>query len=156
FSTTWIEMIGTEGALLVDDSHRDVVLNTMEKGMQLPMSTMPGERVDHTYAVPMAAETIHFLEAVAYDRPVMVAPEHARMVMEIYMAADVSAERNESVTLPLKGSKSVRAAAESQELRKPDPGLSLKCQRETPDASDARSSAAEESACSAARSRRAT
>src|SRR5438477_5006373 len=111
FSTTWIEMIGTEGALLVDDSHRDVVLNTVKKGMQLPMSTMPGERVDHTYAGPMAAETIHFLEAVAYDRPVMVAPEHARMVMEIYMAADVSAERNESVTLPLKGSKSVRAAA---------------------------------------------
>src|SRR5207244_705249 len=72
FSTTWIEMVGTEGALLVDDSHRDVVLNTMEKGMQLPMSTMPGERVDHTYAGPMAAETVHFLEAVAYDRPVMV------------------------------------------------------------------------------------
>jgi len=111
FSTTWIEMVGTEGALLVDDSHRDVVLNTMEKGMQLPMSTMPGERVDHTYAGPMAAETIHFLEAVAYDRPVMVTPEHARMVMEIYMAADLSAERNESVTLPLKDSKPVRAAA---------------------------------------------
>ncbi len=111
FSTTWIEMVGTEGALLVDDSHRDVVLNTIEKGMQLPMSTMPGERVDHTYAGPMAAETVHFLEAVAYDRPVMVTPEHARMVMEIYMAADLSAERNESVTLPLKGSKSVRAAA---------------------------------------------
>ncbi len=111
FSTTWIEMIGTEGALLVDDSHRDVVLNTVEKGMQLPMSTMPGERVDHTYAGPMAAETTHFLEAVAYDRPVMVTPEQARIVMEIYMAADVSAERNESVTLPLKGSKPVRAAA---------------------------------------------
>ncbi len=111
FSTTWIEMVGTEGALLVDDSHRDVVLNTMEKGMQLPMSTMPGERVDHTYAGPMAAETVHFLEAVAHDRPVMVTPEHARTVMEIYMAADLSAERNESVTLPLKGSKPVRAAA---------------------------------------------
>src|SRR5207249_2008641 len=62
FSTTWIEMVGTEGALLVDDSHRDVVLNTMEKGMQLPMSTMPGERVEHTYAGPMPAETVHFLE----------------------------------------------------------------------------------------------
>src|SRR5437762_2714174 len=111
FSTTWIEMVGTEGALLVDDSHRDVVLNTMEKGMQLPMSTMPGERVDHTYAGPMAAETVHFLEAVAHARPVMVTPEHARTVMEIYMAADLSAERNESVTLPLKGSKPVRAAA---------------------------------------------
>ena len=40
FSTTWIEMIGTEGAVMVDDSHRDVVINTMAKGMQLPMSTM--------------------------------------------------------------------------------------------------------------------
>jgi predicted dehydrogenase len=111
FSTTWIEMIGTEGALMVDDSHRDVVLNTMQKGMQLPMSTMPGERVEHTYAGPMAAETIHFLEAVAFDRPVMVTPEHARMVMEVYIAADLSAERNEPVSLPLKGSKPVRAAA---------------------------------------------
>src|SRR6266540_2999849 len=111
FSTTWIEMIGTEGALMVDDSHRDVVLNTMQKGMQLPMSTMPGERVEHTYAGPMAAETIHFLEAVAFDRPVMVTPEHARMVMEVYMAADLSAERNEPVSLPLKPAKSVRAAA---------------------------------------------
>ncbi|MCX7153886.1 MAG: Gfo/Idh/MocA family oxidoreductase [Proteobacteria bacterium] len=68
FSTTWIEMVGTEGVIMVDDSHRDVVLNTMNKGMVLPMSTMPGEGVDHTYAGPMAAETIHFLEAVACDR----------------------------------------------------------------------------------------
>ena len=111
FSTTWIEMVGTEGALLVDDSHRDVVLNTMDKGMQLPMSTMPGERVEHTYAGPMAAETVHFLEAVALDRPVMVTAEHARMVMEVYIAADISAEKNEPVSLPLKPAKSVRAAA---------------------------------------------
>src|SRR6267142_2815420 len=111
FSTTWIEMVGTEGALLLDDSHKDVVLNTMKSGMQFPMSTMPGEFVEHTFAGPMAAEKVHFLEAVVYDRPVMVTPEHARMVMEIYMAADLSAERNEAVTLPLKQSKSVRAAA---------------------------------------------
>ena len=111
FSTTWIEMVGTEGALMVDDSHRDVVLNTLQKGMQLPMSTMPGERVEHTYAGPMAAETIHFLEAVALDRPVMVNPEHARMVMEVYIAADLSAERNEPVSLPIAGQTSVRAAA---------------------------------------------
>ena len=101
FSTTWIEVIGTEGAVLVDDSHRDVVLNTTEHGMRLPLSTMPGEFVDHTYAGPMAPETIHFLEAVVYDRPVMVTPEHARMVMEVYIAADLSAERNEPVALPL-------------------------------------------------------
>jgi predicted dehydrogenase len=111
FSTTWIEMIGTEGAVMVDDSHRDVVVNTMAKGMQLPMSTMPGEAVDHTYAGPMAAETIHFLEAVALDRPVLVTPEHARMVMEVYIAADLSAESNLPVTLPLKDTKKVRAVA---------------------------------------------
>jgi len=105
FSTTWIEMIGTEGAVMVDDSHRDVVLNTMSKGMQLPMSTMPGEAVEHTYAGPMAAETVHFLEAVACDRPVMVTPEHARMVMEVYIAADLSAERNLPVDLPLRPAK---------------------------------------------------
>ena len=105
FSTTWIEMVGTEGAILVDDSHKDVVLNTMKSGMQLPMSTMPGEFVEHTFAGPMAAETVHFLEAVAHDRPVMVTPEHARMVMEVYIAADLSAERNLPVDLPLRPSK---------------------------------------------------
>jgi predicted dehydrogenase len=101
FSTTWIEMVGTDGAVIVDDSHRDVVLNTVDKGMMLPMSTMPGEAVEHTYAGPMAPETIHFLEAVVFDRPVMVTPEHARMVMEVYIAADISAEKNEPVSLPL-------------------------------------------------------
>jgi scyllo-inositol 2-dehydrogenase (NAD+) len=111
FSTTWIEMIGTEGAIMVDDSHRDVVLNTMSKGMQLPLSTMPGEFVEHTYAGAMAAETLHFLEAVAYDRPVLVTPEHARMVMEVYLAADLSAERNQPVDLPLQWPKKIRSAS---------------------------------------------
>jgi len=111
FSSTWIEFLGTEGALLVDDSHKDVVLNTMKSGMQLPMSTMPGEPVEHVYAGPMAAETVSFIEAVAYDRPVVVTPEHARMVMEVYMAADLSAERNAPVDLPLAGPAAKRAAA---------------------------------------------
>jgi predicted dehydrogenase len=110
FSTTWIEMVGTEGAVMVDDTHRDVVLNTMKSGMQLPMSTMPGEPVDHTYAGAMAPETVHFLEAVALDKPVLVTPEHARMVMELYIAADRSAETNLPIELPLKG-KSLEKAA---------------------------------------------
>ncbi len=111
FSTTWIEFVGTEGVVMVDDSHRDVVLNTMAKGMVLPMSTMPGEAVDHTYAGPMAAETLHFLEAVALDRAVLVTPEHARMVMEVYLAADLSAETHQPVTLPLADANRVRAVA---------------------------------------------
>lgn len=113
FSTTWIEMIGTEGAVLVDDSHRDVVVNTMKKGMQLPMSTMPGEFVGHTYAGAMAPETVHFLEAVVHDRPVLVTPEHARMVMEVYIAADLSAERNAAVDLPCEKPRSGSASRSS-------------------------------------------
>lgn len=104
FSTTWIEMVGTEGAVFVDDSHKDVVINTMKSGMQLPMSSMPGEQVEHVYAGPMAAETLHFLEAVVRDEPVMVTPEQARAVMEVYIAADLSAESNMPVDLPLPAS----------------------------------------------------
>src|SRR5919109_2891910 len=113
FSTTWIEMVGTEGAVLVDDSHRDVVLNTMKDGMRLPLSSMPGEFVEHTYAGAMAAETLHFLEACVYDRPVLVTPEHARMVMEGYIAADLSAERNEAVDLPCEKPQSASASRSS-------------------------------------------
>jgi len=113
FSTTWIEMVGTEGALLIDDSHRDVVLNTVKKGMQLPMSTMPGEFVEHTYAGAMAPETVHFLEAVVYDRPVLVTAEHARMVMEVYIAADLSAERNAAVDIPCEKPRSASASRSS-------------------------------------------
>ncbi|MCX7244872.1 MAG: Gfo/Idh/MocA family oxidoreductase [Burkholderiales bacterium] len=101
FSTTWIEFIGTEGAVMVDDSHKDVMINTVTKGMQFPMSTMPGERVDHVFAGPMATETAHFIEAVALDRPVLVTGEQARTVMEVYMAADISAETGDPVYLPL-------------------------------------------------------
>jgi predicted dehydrogenase len=101
FSTATIEFIATEGALLIDDSHRDIVLNTMQKGMVLPLSTMPGEQVAHVYQGPMQAETVHFLEAVALDRPVLVTPEQARQVMEVTLAADLSAERNQPISLPL-------------------------------------------------------
>jgi predicted dehydrogenase len=73
----------------------------MNKGMVLPLSTMPGEQVEHVYQGPMEAETIHFIEAVALDRPVLVTPEHARQVMEVTLAADLSAERHQPVSLPL-------------------------------------------------------
>jgi len=101
FSMATIEFIATEGAVLIDDSHRDIILSTMGKGMVLPLSTMPGEHVGHVYQGPMQAETIHFLEAVALDRPVLVTPEQARQVMEVTLAADLSAERKQPVTLPL-------------------------------------------------------
>jgi scyllo-inositol 2-dehydrogenase (NAD+) len=102
FSTTQIEVIGTEAALLIDDSHKDVQLMTMKDGLVYPMSTMPGEPVGHVYAGPMARETDYFATCVALDRPVLVTPEEARQVMEVYTAADLSAERNAPVELPLR------------------------------------------------------
>lgn len=111
FSTTWMEIVGSEGALILDDTHRDIVLNTMSDGMVLPLSTMPGEQVGHVYAGPMHEETLHFLQAIAHDRPVMVTPEQARQAMEVYLAADLSAERNEAVELPLDETEQVEALA---------------------------------------------
>lgn len=100
FSSTWIEMVGTEGAIMVDDTHRDVSLNTMKRGIEFPISTMPGEKVGHVYAGPMEAETIHFLECVARGRQPLVTPQHARMVMQVYQAADQSAEEGRPVDIP--------------------------------------------------------
>jgi predicted dehydrogenase len=99
FSATWIEFVGTEGAVMVDDTHRDVYVSTMQKGIQFPISTMPGERVSHVYAGPMEAETIHFLDCVAWGRQPLVTAQHARMVMQVYQAADLSAETGQPVDL---------------------------------------------------------
>jgi hypothetical protein len=44
---------------------------------------------------------MHFLECVLRDQPPMVSPEGARLVMETYLAADLSAASGEPVNLPL-------------------------------------------------------
>ncbi|NIW23389.1 MAG: hypothetical protein GWN29_01855 [Gammaproteobacteria bacterium] len=62
---------------------------------------MPGEPVGHVFAGPMHNETVHFIEAIALDRPVMATAEQARAVMEVYIAADMSVESGEPVSLPL-------------------------------------------------------
>jgi predicted dehydrogenase len=101
FASTWIEVVGTEGAVMVDDTHRDVYVTSLKGGIQFPISTMPGESLGHVYAGPMAAETIHFLECVALARQPLVTPEHARMVMKVYQAADLSAETGQPVQLAM-------------------------------------------------------
>ena len=101
YCATWIEVTGTDGSLFLDDTQRDNWLNTEKRGQEFPMSTMPGEWVDHVFAGGIGPETIHFLEACIRDTAVMVTPESARRVMETYSAADLSADRNEPVDLPL-------------------------------------------------------
>lgn len=101
YSSTNMEMIGTKEALIIDDTHRDVVRHTENDGIHFPMSTMPGEFVGHVFAGSMAPETDHFIEACALDKPVLVTPEQARKVMEVYIAADMSVDRGDVVSLPL-------------------------------------------------------
>ena len=107
FSATTIELVCTEGALFVDDSHRDVILTTVQGGLTRPASTMPGEQVGHVFQGPMEAETRFFVDCVALDQPVLVTPQQARLVMEVTLAADLSAELGRPVDLPL-------SAAEAQ------------------------------------------
>lgn len=113
YCQTWIEITGTEGSLMLDDTARDHWLNTVSGGQQFAMSTMPGEHVDHVFAGQMGPETIHFLEACLQKKAPMVDPAHARMVMESYLGADLSAGRNEPVGLPLSNS----ALAEISEMQ---------------------------------------
>jgi myo-inositol 2-dehydrogenase/D-chiro-inositol 1-dehydrogenase len=97
YCATWVEITVTEGSLFRDDTQRDDWLNTVSRRTQFPMSTMPGEQVDHVFAGQMGPETLHFLESVMRDRPPMVSPESARRVMECYLAADLSAECGEPI-----------------------------------------------------------
>ena len=55
YCATWIEITGTEGSLFLDDTQRDNWLNTVSDGTRFPMSTMPGEQVDHVFAGPDGA-----------------------------------------------------------------------------------------------------
>jgi scyllo-inositol 2-dehydrogenase (NAD+) len=102
YSQSWIEIIGTEGALTVDDTHREISINTTEHGIRYPLSSMPGEPVDHVFAGAMVSETKHFIDAVALDRPVLANAREARLVMDVTMAADRSAETGEPVDLSVR------------------------------------------------------
>jgi predicted dehydrogenase len=112
YCATWMEITGTEGSLFLDDTQRDNWMNTVAGGTQFPMSTMPGEQVDHVFAGQMGPETLHFLESVMLDREPMVSPQSARRVMECYLAADLSAERGEPVDVPMNN----EALAQVQDL----------------------------------------
>jgi predicted dehydrogenase len=103
YSQSWIEIIGTDGALTVDDTHRDISLNTVRDGIRYPLSSMPGERVDHVFAGAMVDETLHFVAAVANGQPALVTAREARLVMDVTMAADRSAETGQVVELPIRG-----------------------------------------------------
>ncbi|MDG2269315.1 MAG: Gfo/Idh/MocA family oxidoreductase, partial [Alphaproteobacteria bacterium] len=99
YSQSRIEVVGTEGALSVDDTHRDIQVNTVEHGIRYPLSSMPGEPVGHVFAGAMVDETLHFVRAIAFGSPVLVTAREARLVMDVTMAADLSAETGQAIEL---------------------------------------------------------
>ncbi|MEQ1885454.1 MAG: Gfo/Idh/MocA family oxidoreductase [Bryobacteraceae bacterium] len=100
FSSCQIEFLGTKGAVMADDTHRETYLTTLDKGIQHPMSSMPGEFVSaHGYAGPMERETQSFLEAISLGKQPVVTMEQARLAMRVYQAADLSVETNAPVEL---------------------------------------------------------
>ncbi|MDB4831790.1 Gfo/Idh/MocA family oxidoreductase [Hyphomicrobiales bacterium] len=96
----FIEVIGTEGTLTIDDSHKDIQLSTIKNGIQYPMSSMPGEQIDHVFAGSMHEEVNHFISAIVFDHPVMITGDEAKLVMQVSQAADMSVESGEPVSLP--------------------------------------------------------
>ena len=72
FSTTWIEFLGTEGALIMDASHKDIVLNTIKDASPVPSLHHARPSRGQCLRRPDEEGATHFFEAVAYDRPVMV------------------------------------------------------------------------------------
>lgn len=110
FSSVSAEIVGTDGAIFVDESHRDLLVSRVDEGLRRPLATMPGERVGHVYQGPMQAETIHFIECIAGGRPPLVTAEQARSAMEVALAAETSAELGTPVRLPLTESDRARRA----------------------------------------------
>ena len=99
YSSVIAEVVGTGGGVFVDESHRDLLLTTVQGGIVRPLSTMPGEPVGSVYRGPMEAETKHFIECIAFGRAPVVTARQSRLVMEVTLAADLSAARNEPVPL---------------------------------------------------------
>jgi predicted dehydrogenase len=100
-SAATVEFVGTEGAVFIDDGHRDLLVSTVKGGLARPLGTMPGQQVGHVYQGAMDAETRAFVDAVALDQPLVITPRQARQVLEVSLAADLSVERAAPVGLPL-------------------------------------------------------
>ena len=75
----------------------------------------------------MEAETLNFLECVATGKPPLVTPEHARMVMQLYKAADLSVETNQPVALVVKDSPASPPPRPDASRRIPQGDTWLKC-----------------------------
>ncbi len=103
-ATMEFELFGSEGAFVIDDSHRDVILASsatipcpyvpeIEMNVMFPGSAMPGEWALGHFWGPMKDETDAFLDAAAGSvrHPVLPTGHQGLKVLELCLAIDKSA-----------------------------------------------------------------
>jgi predicted dehydrogenase len=117
-----VGMVGTEGVLTIDDTHRDIVLavsKPQQEGYNPDASRLvdfmgsypPGDMALGELRGPMADETVSWLNRVALGVPTQhatAAEAHNRLMLT--KALDLSAKRRQPVRLPLEPGED-RAAA---------------------------------------------
>jgi len=110
-----VEILGTEGVMILDDDHTDQLMYT-EKGVPhvyLPdhevnmvflQSGTPGDWALGEFWGPIANETRAWLDHLALGKPCALAtPREARATLEVTLAIEHSAVTRKPVTLPLAG-----------------------------------------------------
>jgi predicted dehydrogenase len=108
-----VEVLGTEGVMILDDDHTDQLMYT-EKGIPhvyLPDHTVnmvflqsgtPGDWALGEFWGPIANETRAWLDYLCMGRPcVLATPQDARATLEATLAIEHSVATGRSVTLPL-------------------------------------------------------
>ena len=106
-----VEVIGTEGVLMIDDDHLDQIMYT-ERGiphiyvpdltvnMAFLSSSAPGDWVGGEFWGPLASETRNWLDFVATGKPCMLAtPREARSNLAITLAIEASVASGKTVRL---------------------------------------------------------
>jgi predicted dehydrogenase len=109
-----VELLGTEGVILLDDDHTDQLMYS-EKGVPhvyLPdhdvnmvflQSGTPGDWALGEFWGPIANETRAWLDHLALGKPCALAtPQQARATLEATLAIEYSMATGGAVTLPLK------------------------------------------------------
>jgi predicted dehydrogenase len=108
-----VELLGTEGVMILDDDHTDQLMYT-EKGVPhvyLPdhvvnmvflQSGTPGDWALGEFIGPIASETRAWLDYVCMGRPCALAtPQEARATLEATLAIEHSVQTGRPVSLPL-------------------------------------------------------
>jgi hypothetical protein len=117
-----VGIVGTEGVLTIDDTHRDMVLavsKPQSEGYNPDTSRLvdflgsypPGDMALGELRGPMAEETVSWLNRVALGVPTPAASiEEAHNRLMLTKALDLSAKRRQPVKLPLEPGEALAAA----------------------------------------------